>query len=250
MDVKNENGNKIQMPSVERILNAINQRGMFNGFTRYQYTNYDVNEALKIVEAIGKARDPKFVIDDENRFTYENFIKWCHGDSTMKAINPLTRQECQGRLKRGIYIAGNTGSGKSWCLDIMLAYCAAWGFKVTFVDDNNNPRPLWWHTVRADAICDHFAECGSLQKFKKLNILGIQDMGAEPQEIMYMGNRLDVIRNLIEYRGDKVDELTMITSNMKINGEVLVNRYGDRVSSRLIEMCNYFEIKGKDRRKI
>ena len=249
MDVNNEKGNKIQMPSIERILNAINQRGMFNGFTRYQYMNYDVEEALKIVEAIGKSRDPKFVVDDENRFTYENFIKWCHCDTSMMCLNPLTRQEVPGRLKRGIFIAGNTGSGKSWCLEIMLAYCAAWGFKVSFVDDNN-PRPLWWHTVRADAICDHFAENGNLQKYKNQNILGIQDMGSEQQEVLYMGNRLDVIRNLIEYRGDKMDELTLITSNLKINGEKLVSRYGDRVSSRLIEMCNYFEIKGKDRRKI
>ncbi len=65
-----------------------------------------------------------------------------------------------------------------------------------------------------------------------------------------MGNRLDVLRNVLEYRGDKTDELTLITSNLKINGEALSNRYGDRVASRLREMCNYFEIKGKDRRKI
>ena len=249
MDVKDDKGKKVQMPSVDQILNAINQRGMFVGFTRYQYISYDVNEALHLVEAIGKSRDPKFVIDDENRFTYENFIKWCHCDTTMKCISPTTGQVIPGRLKRGIYIAGNTGSGKSWCLDIMLAYCAAWGFRISFIDDKT-PRPLWWQSIRADTLCDYYAEVGNLQKYKDRNILGIQDLGCEPQEVLYMGNRLDVIRNLIEYRGDKMDELTLITSNYKINGEILINRYGDRVSSRLIEMCNYFEIKGKDRRKI
>ena len=83
MDVKktitDKNGNqkevKIQMPSIGQVLNAINQRGIFAGFTRFQYLHYDVAEALKIVEAIGKSRNPKFVIDDENRFTYENFIR-------------------------------------------------------------------------------------------------------------------------------------------------------------------------------
>ena len=34
-----------------------------------------------------------------------------------------------------------------------------------------------------------------------------------------------------------------------MNHKVLIDRYGDRVASRLNEMCNYFEIKGKDRRK-
>ena len=257
MDIKetitDKNGNqkqvKVQMPSIDRILNAIKQRGMFAGFTRFQYLHYDVAEALKIVEAIGKSRNPKFVIDDENRFTYENFIKWCHCDPTMQCLNPETKTPIPGRLKRGVYIAGNTGSGKSWCLEIMLAYCMAFGFKVQFADDNN-PRPLCWRTIRADAICDSYMESGNIQTFKKSQILGIQDFGSEPQETLYMGNRVDVVGNLIEYRGDISDEMTLITSNMSINGDNLKKRYGDRVSSRLMEMCNYFEIKGKDRRKM
>lgn len=257
MDIKetitDKNGNqkevKVQMPSIDRILNAINQRGMFAGFTRFQYLHYDIVEALKIVEAIGKSRNPKFVIDDENRFTYENFIKWCHGDPSMQCLNPETRDVVPGRLKRGIYIAGNTGTGKSWCLEIMLAYCMAWGFRVQFFDDTI-PRPLWWRITRSDAICDSFIETGDILTLKRLPMLGIQDLGCEPQESLYMGNRVDVVRQLIEYRGDKTDEMTLVTSNLKINGEKLVNRYGDRVASRLVEMCNYFEIKGKDRRKM
>ena len=232
MEVKEGNNKKIQMPSIEQILHAINQRGLFAGFQRYQYIHYDVNEALKIVEAIGKSRNPKFVIDDENRFTYENFIKWAHCDPSMKCLDPNTGQVIPGRLKRGIYIAGNTGSGKSWCLD------------------DSQPRPLWWRIIRADALCDYFVENGNFQIFKKQPMLGIQDFGQEPQENLYMGNRIDVVRQLIEYRGDKCDEMTLITSNMKMQGDILMNRYGDRVASRLVEMCNYFEIKGKDRRKL
>lgn len=246
----NEKQVKVQMPRIDQILNAINKRGMFVGITRYQYLQYDVEEALKIVEAIGKSRNPRFVIDGENRFTYENFIKWCHCDQSMKCLDPDTRQIVPGYLKRGIYIAGNTGSGKSWCLDIMLAYCAAWGFRVSFANDNNTLFPLWWHTVRADAVCDKFVADGDIQLYKKQYILGIQDLGCEPQESMYMGNRMEVLRNVLESRGDKTDELTLITSNLKINGEALFTKYGDRVASRLREMCNYFEIKGKDRRKM
>lgn len=106
----NEKQVKVQMPRIDQILNAINKRGMFVGITRYQYLQYDVEEALKIVEAIGKSRNPRFVIDGENRFTYENFIKWCHCDQSMKCLDPDTRQIVPGYLKRGIYIAGNTGS--------------------------------------------------------------------------------------------------------------------------------------------
>ena len=56
--VNNENkNNKPTVPSIEQVLNAIRQRGMFAGFQRYEYTKpgwYDIDNALKIVEAIGK----------------------------------------------------------------------------------------------------------------------------------------------------------------------------------------------------
>lgn len=122
--VNNEN-KKPTMPSIEQVLNAIRQRDMFSGFQRYQYTKpgwYDLDNAMKIIEAIGKSRNPAFVIDDENRFAFENFIKWAHCDTSMKCLDPVSGQVIPGRLKRGIYIAGNTGTGKTWCMEIMQAY--------------------------------------------------------------------------------------------------------------------------------
>ena len=82
-----------------------------------------------------------------------------------------------------------------------------------------------------------------------MQIIGIQDLGQEPKETLYMGNRLNVLQQLLEYRGDRGDQLTLITSNLRISSETLKRDYGDRVQSRLVEM-NYFEIKGKDRRKM
>ena len=247
--VNNEN-KKPTMPSIEQVLNAIRQRDMFSGFQRYQYTKpgwYDLDNAMKIIEAIGKSRNPAFVIDDENRFAFENFIKWVHCDTSMKC--PVSGQVIPGRLKRGIYIAGNTGTGKTWCMEIMQAYIQAIGIKVLWHNDND-PRPLYWRTIRADGLCDVWAESGNIQQYKTAPMLAIQDLGNEPPETLYMGNRLDVVRYVIEYRGDMHAEMTFITSNLRMGGEILKERYGDRVSSRLQEMCNYLVIKGKDRRKL
>lgn len=251
-EIKNKDGTtaqvKVEMPSIDKILEAVKQRGLFTGIQRFRYCQYDIEQALKIVEAIGKSRNPNFVIDDDNRFTYTNFIKWCHGDVTMQAIHPETGKTIPGRLLKGIYIAGNSGTGKSWCLEIMLAYSLAMGFKVQLADVEGLS-PLYWRTIRADEICTHFTENGDIVKFRKQAILGIQDLGNESEETLYMGNRMDVVRQLINYRGDRTDEITLITSNYKMGGDVLLKRYGDKVVSRLFEMCNYFEIKGKDRRK-
>ena len=236
--------------SIANVLSYIKQRGGFAGFERYEYKHYDINSALQVVEAIGRSRNPKFVIDDENRFAYTNFIKWCHGDTTMRALNPLTGQEQAGDLNRGIYIAGNTGSGKSWCLEIMLAYSQAMGFVICFDDgDGEVDKPLFWGITRADDICNEYIAKGEIQLIKKRAMIGIQDLGQEPKEVLYMGNRLNVLQQLLEYRGDRTDQLTLITSNLRISSDTLKRDYGDRVQSRLVEMCNYFEIKGKDRRK-
>jgi hypothetical protein len=249
--VNNEN-KKPTMPSIEQVLNAIRQRDMFSGFQRYQYIKpgwYDLDNAMKIVEAIGKSRNPAFVIDDENRFAFENFIKWAHCDTSMKCLDPVSGQVIPGRLKHGIYIAGNTGTGKTWCMEIMQAYIQAIGIKVLWHNDND-PRPLYWRTIRADGLCDVWAESGNIQQYKTAPMLAIQDLGNEPPETLYMGNRLDVVRYVIEYRGDMHAEMTFITSNLRMGGGILKERYGDRVSSRLQEMCNYLVIKGKDRRKL
>lgn len=231
-----------------KALEMVKERGLFQGITRFKNRDdYDLKESLQLVEAIGKKRNPKFVIDDENRFVYENIVKWLHCDMTMKAIHPETKHEVSGDMKKGIYIAGNTGSGKSWCMEVMLAYACLFNFKIKFgIEDAR----IWWRIVRADEIVARFIETTSIDEYKKTKILCIQDLGSEPLEAVSMGNRMNVLRTLLEYRGDQSDNLTMITSNIPICHKSLTENYDNRVKSRLVEMCNYFEIKGKDRRKL
>lgn len=233
---------------IDEIIHRMEEQGMFTEVIRRPLPDYDIMTALELVEAIGKRRNPRFEIDEENRFAYANFIRWCHCDPAMNSIDPETGKAVRGDLRKGIYIAGNTGAGKSWCLDIMQMYCKVLGIKIIF-PYKKTETVLSWNSVRADEICDAFTEKGTFTAFKTRPILAIQDLGQEPQESLYMGNRIDVIRQLIEYRGDMAHQLTLITSNLKLGGQKLLDRYGDRVASRLYGMCNYLEIKGKDRRK-
>ena len=231
-----------------QILGRIQERGIFQTITRStKHLPVDMNAALQIADAIGKHRNPRFVIDAENRFTYENMIRRIHADPAMKCIDPETKEVVPGRLHAGIYIAGNTGSGKSWALEIMAAYCLVDNVQVRL---GTLQRCLYWGNVRTDTICDEYTTEGSIERYKKMPIVGIQDLGAEPIESMFMGNRTNVVRQILEHRGDRTDQITLITSNLPMNHKRLIDRYEDRVSSRLNEMCNYFEIKGIDRRKM
>ena len=249
IDAADELDEMDELEGLEWIIDRVRERGRFSWFRRYDYTTQDIKRELRVLEVIGRLRSPKFRIDEDNRFAYENFIKWLRGDSTMQALNPTTGEVVQGDLTRGIYIAGNTGSGKSWCLEIMQEYAQVLRLPIEFAGEED-AKPLIWNACRADEICREWAESGDIQKFRARPILAIQDFGQEPQETLYMGNRLNVLRQLIEYRGDQDGQLTLITSNLKLSGKKLEERYSDRVQSRLFEMCNYFEIKGADRRKL
>src|SRR5574344_1563847 len=102
-----------KIENMSAIFDEISQRGLFKSIKRNRYLPYNMNMALRVVDAIGKKRNPKFRIDKENQFTYENMIRWVHGDSFVKCLNPVTKEVIPGRINAGIYIAGNTGSGKS-----------------------------------------------------------------------------------------------------------------------------------------
>jgi hypothetical protein len=128
----------------------------------------------------------------------------------------------------------------------MSAYTTIDNVKINIGD---NIRCLHWENVRADTICEDYTKEGTMRDYETSPILGIQDLGAEPTESLFMGNRMSVLRQLLEYRGDFTDRITLISSNIPLSHKMLTDRYGDRVASRLNEMCNYFEITGKDRRK-
>lgn len=232
---------------IKEILNRLEGRGIFLSVNRHQYLDYDIEKQLSVFEKIGKTRNPKFVVDEINRFLYENLIRWMHGDPKLKSLHPITREKINGRIEAGIYIAGGTGTGKSWALEIASAYVAIYNLKIRIGEKDFSLR---WENIRTDDICNEYARTGDLQQYKLKKLLGLQDLGAEQSESLYMGNRLKPIQQLIENRGDRTDVVTLITSNYPMIHDSLKSRYGDRVLSRLSEMCNYYELKGADRRSV
>lgn len=232
--------------NIKDAIQQLKEQGMFPSIVRYR-KDYDMAQSQELVTEIGRQRTENFSIDSDNIFCYENFIKWLHGDTTMLALDPMTRLTIRGDLTKGIYIAGGTGTGKSWCMEIMRAYAHLVGLKISFGDEKIF---LNWRISRATSVVDKFIETTSIEEYKTCRVLCIQDLGSEPLESLAMGNRSNVMRSLLEYRGDRSDLLTLVTSNIALCNPLLVQFYDTRVASRLQGMCNYFELRGKDRRKL
>jgi DNA replication protein DnaC len=84
-------------------------------------------------------------------------------------------------------------------------------------------------------------------EYKNNYDLIIDDLGAEPHKVLAYGTEVFATTDLIIERHLKRHNLfTHITTNL--DPTALQNRYGDRVFSRLVEMCNFVEIIGKDYR--
>ena len=233
------------MIDADKILAIMRKTGQFGGVERLRY-DMTAEDLLNAVETVGKARNTRFVIDESLRFAYLNIAKWIVGDKTMACHNPATKEVVQGDLRKGIYLAGRTGCGKTYAFELFgyVARLCRFEFRSDF-----KTVPLSLEDVRADDITEEFMKEGDLTLYEtKLPCLVINDLGSEPTESIYMGNRVDVVRQVLEKRGDFDNLITCITSNLPMGSNALSSRYGDRVASRLKKMCNYLEINGPDRR--
>ncbi len=211
----------------------------------YDCSEYDL---LTIMRELGQQLyGARFAIDNDNRFVYENTVRWLIGHQ-FEAIDP-NHVGCtiQGDPMRGLYIAGNCGSGKSVLLQLLAAIAGHYHTEYVF---DGRKIALCWSEKRADELCNDFVLNGAdvVANAKMADILCLNDLGSEPAEQLYMGNRVNIIRQIIEARGDRQGQITVITSNYPMLHPFIKERYGDRVVSRLQGMCNYFELKGKDRR--
>ena len=211
---------------------------------------YDCNEydLLVLMREIGRQLyGARFTIDNDNRFVYENTVRWLIGHQ-FEAIDPKTGKTIQGDPYRGLYITGNCGSGKSVLLQLLAAIAGHYNIQYEF---DGRKIGLCWSEKRADELCNEFVLDGAnvVANAKMADVLCLNDLGSESAEQLYMGNRVNIIRQIIEARGDRQGQITVITSNYTmLSDPTIQERYGDRVVSRLQGMCNYFSLKGGDRR--
>lgn len=223
----------------EVLAQLIDSRGM----VRRAIHRVPFDEAMEAVQIIGSYAVPGFTIDANNQFAYECAVRWCINDPQMKCID-TNGQVIPGDPHKGLYVYGNVGTGKSILLDVCRVLCRVYKLSIKAGDQVH---PLAWRTFRADDICDQVSADGDLRQYKDEICLCIQDLGNEPQEVLYMGNRRRVLRSVLEARGDMFDRLTLISSNFR--PEKLGDVYGPRVKSRIQQMCNFIYLGGQDRRK-
>lgn len=134
--------------------------------------------------------------------------------------------------KKGILIAGNPGSGKTFLFDVMR-----------FITHNQSPKKFIKINV-LDIVVDYNQYGHSVFKRYNSNNVFFDDLGTESQGFHY-GDKIEVFEKFIQFRYDLFREkglLTHFTSNLTPNE--IETRYGLRCKSRLNEMCETIIIGG------
>lgn len=187
-----------------------------------------------------------YIIDDDNKFVIANLIKWFFGQEFLQNVAGK-KKTVPGRLDKGIYIAGPCGSGKTLILQVFQEF--ARNFKQKFII-NSKEIGTMWATYNAHELVNRFRNGDDLRSLYSTPIIHIDDLGAESNVAQYMGNKINVLAEILEVRSDK-GVMTLITSNIKPyddKNECVEDKYGERLASRLNEL-NYFSLVGDDKRK-
>lgn len=165
---------------------------------------------------------------------------------TKEHISRAARWVIDTEGKPGLLLLGSPGNGKT---TIMKALRLLFGYVIENTVGYSTAIKNEMVIHEADEIADMCVLADRQADYKELftcPMLGIDDMGAEPTEVMHFGRLYNPLVRLITKRYDN-QLLTVITSNL--TGEQLKAKYGDRVYDRLKEMMMVVSFTNKSYRK-
>lgn len=130
------------------------------------------------------------------------------------------------KAKFGIMLSGTCGNGKT---TMLLAFQSA----MNYLSANRVFNDKGIRIEDAKDILLYRKDQKVYNSFRNTEMLGIEDMGREPTEIIDYGNVLNPITDLLEYRYSK-QLFTFITTNLK--PKEVREKYGNRIADRFNEM--------------
>lgn len=208
-----------------------------------EYTEYDFDLRLDSFNRISRAVCPGFVFNEENREIFTETIKYFAAD-----------ESCQYDLKKGLYVYGKIGVGKTLYFKIFSALNTALksanGFKSLSVNDLIDGFAKEGHLYFSNSgITPGEYQKRSTGYGKPVHIL-IDDLGQSAKTVSYYGSGLNVVEDFLQRRYYAYTDffaLTHVSTNLvpsMINSE-----YGEFISSRMREMFNIILFPGEDKRK-
>ena len=155
-------------------------------------------------------------------------MKYKDADKSNLDQSIIKKLEESNKDKKGLFFFGNTGTGKTYTLH---ALAKNKGKVDNFVELLANFRDAMRKGFYLDNLNDY---CN--KEFIFIDDVGAENISEFVLEFFYL---------VVNKRYENMKR-TVISTNLTI--EAFKDRYGDRILSRLSEMCLIIELKGDDRR--
>lgn len=191
-------------------------------------------DARRIVWAICQEKSAiigrEFQVDEANRGVIQNMIKYF-------TLDP----ECEWDLRKGLFLFGDVGRGKTYLMSVMQVFAAA--ARIEY-------RQFNWATC-IDIVDEVLAqgEVAMQKYFRTEKDICFDDLGQEPAQVQRYGNALGVMERILTKRYSSFVNgkcITHVTTNL-VPAEI-VTTYGSRLADRAQEMFNFVKLNGTSRR--
>lgn len=158
-------------------------------------------------------------------------------DSTSQVVSALAHYvTAKGRwVQTGFMFCGVPGNGKTSMLYALQSAIEWIRYKGLFCHAYSQYDMDNMQIVRSKQIVKIAESDGLLTSYKRKPLLGIDDLGAEPGELLNYGNVQTPMIDLIEARYN-ARLFTVITTNL--TGAQIRQKYGARIADRLNEMMH------------
>ena len=161
-------------------------------------------------------------------------MKFSDNEKTRYNIYRVAESLTAENPKLGFLLCGSCGNGKT---TLMYAFQRALNHLAalkhfSFMDEYFKPRMRIMHACE---ITDLAHDIAAFTELKRRSMLGIDDLGTEPAEVLEFGNPIYPVVRLIEYRYS-TQAFTFITTNL--TPSEIRKKYGDRIADRFNEMLH------------
>lgn len=191
-------------------------------------------EYLKNITIFGKTKD------NANITTHSNFYRDEERKDILEYINSVIQSK--DLTKKGIYLSGSFGTGKSYILSLLIKKLAKEGYKCGFA---------YFPELLVELKSEFSNNSQSLlERVKKLDVLVIDDIGSEK---VTEWSRDEILGTILQYRMDN-RLFTCFTSNYNL--DQLIKHYNkdkelikaNRIIDRIRFLTVQYELVGKNYR--
>ena len=167
-----------------------------------------------------------FEVTESNRDLLSDIFYWAIG---WQSHTPLS-------VKKGLWLKGNVGSGKSTILKAVRA------FDSKIKGTKNGFYLGGFRITNTSVVCMAYSKEGmpALDQYLINETHAFDELGREPVSSNYFGTPLNVLQHIFQMRYDR-KILTHVSTNIMDDGEI-IKRYGEHIYDRCVEMFNFVTV--------